>query len=160
MNYISASFISCSYFCLSQMSDFPRLLKCPLLPLLKCLHPRQFYILASRWPRCQRICMCRSHQSVAMLLGRSCMCLEKTLTQHLQAIGGRGWGDTTPCTVNWCKKARVPDQLQATVWAFRISLSVINRPESGCQNKHLVENPQESYQWSHIFHQPMFSNFV
>ena len=60
---------------------------------------------ASWWPRCQRICMCRSHQSVAILLGRSCMCLEKTLTQQLQATGVRGWGDTTPCTVNWCKKS-------------------------------------------------------
>ena len=29
------------------------------------------------------ICMCRSHQSVAMLLGRSCMWLEKTLTLQL-----------------------------------------------------------------------------
>ena len=44
--------------------------------------------------------------AVAMLFGRSCMCLEKTLAQQLQATGGRWWGDTTPCTVNWCKKVR------------------------------------------------------
>ena len=34
------------------------------------------------------------------------MCLDKTLTQQLEATGGRGWRDTTPCTVNWCKKVR------------------------------------------------------
>ena len=68
--------------------------------------PSVLIIYACRWPMCQRICMCRSHQSVAILLGRSCMCLEKTLTQQLQAIGGRGWRDTTPCTVNWSKKVR------------------------------------------------------
>ena len=30
-----------------------------------------------------RICMCKSHQSVAELLGRSSHCLDKTLTQQL-----------------------------------------------------------------------------
>ena len=66
---------------------------------------------ASRWPRCWRICMCRSHQSVAELLGRSSHCLDKTLTHQLQATGGRRWGDTTLCTGNWCKKvpSGVPD---------------------------------------------------
>ena len=34
--------------------------------------------------------------------------LEKTLTQQLQATGGRGWvwGDTTSYTANWCKQVR------------------------------------------------------
>ena len=59
---------------------------------------------ASQWPRCWRICMCRPHQSVAELLGRSSHCLEKTLTQQLLATGGRGLVDTTLCTVNWFKK--------------------------------------------------------
>ena len=34
------------------------------------------------------------------------MCLEKTLTQQLQATSRRGWRGTTPCTINWCKKVR------------------------------------------------------
>ena len=64
----------------------------------------QYLQNTSRQPKCQRICMCRSHQSVAELLGRSSHGLEKTLTQQLLATGRRGWGDTTPCTANWCKK--------------------------------------------------------
>ena len=78
-----------------------------------------------RWPRCQRICTCRSHQSVAMLLGRSCLCLEKTLTQQLQATGGGGGGTPRIVLLTGAKMSRVPDQLRATVWAFRISLSII-----------------------------------
>ena len=35
----------------------------------------------------------------------------KTLTHQLYATGGRGWGDTSPYTVSWCKKVPpgVPD---------------------------------------------------
>ena len=35
----------------------------------------------------------------------------KSLTQQLLATGGRRWGDTKSCTVNWCKKvpSGVPD---------------------------------------------------
>ena len=57
----------------------------------------------SRWSRCYRICMCRSHQSVAILLGLSSHVLRKNTDR---AIVGYRWSDTTPCTVNWCKKAR------------------------------------------------------
>ena len=32
------------------------------------------------------------------VVGSICMCLEKTLTQQLQATGGQGWRETTPCT--------------------------------------------------------------
>ena len=32
--------------------------------------------------------------------------VKNTDTAIVQATGGRGWGDTTPCTVNWCKKLR------------------------------------------------------
>ena len=39
-----------------------------------------------------------------MLLGRSACAWIKTLTQAI--VGYRWTGDTTPCTVNWCKKVR------------------------------------------------------
>ena len=40
-------------------------------------------------------------------------------------VASRGLGDTTPCTVNWCKKSPIWGAWLASsyVWAFRISLS-------------------------------------
>ena len=32
------------------------------------------------------------------------LALWKNTEKQLKATGERGWGDTTPCTVNWCKK--------------------------------------------------------
>ena len=51
----------------------------------------------------------------------------KTLTQQLSATGGRGWWDTTLCTVNWYKKSPVWSAWLASsyLWAFRISLLLI-----------------------------------
>ena len=60
---------------------------------------------SSRCPRCQLIYMCRSHQSVAELLGRSSLCMDKTLTMKtldtdldkiLLDYWWTGVGDTTP----------------------------------------------------------------
>ena len=51
--------------------------------------------------------------------------LSKTLPQQLWATGGRGWGDTTLCDVNWGKKK---SQLECLIsflsyfWSLRISL--------------------------------------
>ena len=54
-------------------------------------------------------------------------CLWNTDTAIVYATGGRGWGDTTPCTVNWCKKGPTWGTWLAFSyqWAFRISLLLI-----------------------------------
>ena len=54
-------------------------------------------------------------------------CLDKTLTQQLSATGGRGLGDTTACTDNFCKKSPISGAWlgSSDLWGFRISLSLI-----------------------------------
>ena len=70
--------------------------------------------------------MCRSHQSVAVLLGRSWVCAWiKHGHSNCRLPMDGGGGTPRPVLLTGAKKSGVPDYLRATVWAFRISLSVI-----------------------------------
>ena len=54
--------------------------------------------------------------------------LGKTLTQQLYATGGRGWGDTKPCTVNWCqRKSHLVSQISFQLPTGFQNVVVINK---------------------------------